>query len=486
MDLRRAALRATFWSAIQQAGDKGIRLPVYLVLARLLPPEAFGLVALAAVYIDFIELFLNQGLTSAIVQREDLREEHLDSVFWGNMAFAIALSGMSLSTAGVFARIVNQPGLESVVRWLAIAFVLTGLSAVQGAILRRELRFKVLAIRSLVSQTISGIVGIALAVAGFGVWSLVAMLLLNQGLSVLLLWRASDWRPCFRFSLDRYREMFAFGVAIMSVNVVQFLRKRADNLLIGAALGATALGFYSMARQIMNGVAALASGIVGPVVWSTLPRLQRESGRLGRAIYQTAEMLAVMTWPAYLGIAVVAPELVDVVLGDRWLPIVPVIRAFALAAVVQSVNGLNLTAITAIGETRWRVGIEMGVAAATLAAIATALPFGTTAVAWAFAASLCLALPVELRIVSRLLPITQGSYLRRLLPPVAASMAMVGIILATRQMLAGVVAGPGMLAALVLAGGVAYAGLLRVIFPGITRRALNNLTRAVEAVSASS
>lgn len=481
-NLRQAALRGTFWSAVQQVGDKGIQLPVLLVLARLLQPESFGLVALAVAYIELVQLFLNQGLTMAIVQRDKLLREHLDSAFWGNIAFGALLGGVTFLSADSIAALLGEARLDPIVRWLSISFLLTALSAVQAAIIRRAMKFKVLAVRTIAGQTVGGLVAIVMALSGFGVWSLVAMQLINPALGVFLLWKASDWRPRFSFSFRHYRELLAFGVTIMGVNVLSIIRRRADTFLIGSFLGAAALGYYSIARQLINGVMALLTGSVGPVAWSMLARLQKEPERLARAIYQTTELLALVTWPAFLGMAAIAPEFVPTLIGSRWLPSVPIVQAFAMVAVVTSISMLNFTAITAIGKTGWRIGLEVLVAVVTLIGIVVALPYGIVTVAWAYAACLYLLLPFELWALVRLLPITTWAYLRQHLPAVLCTAPMIGVILMLRSLLLDRLDGPVLLAVLVIVGVLVYCGILFLVVPATARRALSTFRLALENV----
>ena len=482
-NLRRAALRGTVWSAVQQSGDRGIRMLVFLVLARLIAPESFGLVALAAVYIDFVQLFLSQGLPVAIVQRDELAPEHLDSAFWGNMAFGILLGGGSFAGAVVFAALLQERELASVVRWLSIGFLLNALSTVQESILRRKLYFRALAARAIISQAVAGALGVALAFAGFGVWSLVVMHLVRQAVGVVLLWRSSDWRPQFAFSYRHYRELFAFGVNIMGLQVLGVAWRRADSLLIGGVLGVTALGYYTIARQLVESVSGLIQGTVSPVVWSTLSRLQRNRARLERAIYQAVQMIAVVTWPAYLGIAAIAPELVPTLIGERWLPSVPIVQAFAGVAIVGSVNMCNFTAMTAIGQIRWRIRLEVLAALVTLVAIVLALPHGIVAVAWALAGSLFLLLPIQLWVAIRLLPIVLKAYLYRYVPAVAGSAVMLGAIIAVSTVIDGLLTRALDLAILVVVGVITYGGFLLFLAPATFRNALSNLQLAFKRTS---
>jgi len=474
-NLRRTALKGTLWSALQQLGDRGIRILVYLVLARLLAPDAFGIVALSVVFVEFMQLFLNQGLTAAIVQREDLDPEHLDSAFWGNIAFGIVLGGMCVAGADVFANIAGERDIAPIIRWLAIGFPLTALSGVQDAVLRRALNFRALAVRSFASQLVGGTVALGMAFMGYGVWSLVALEIVKAAVGVIVLWTASRWRPRLRFSLSHYRDLFAFGVNMMGVQILQFFRGRADYFLVGAFLGTTSLGYYSVAKQLVNATTHLLSGSVGPVMWSTFTRLQSDSGRLGRAIVTAAGLLALISWPVYVGGALVAPDLVPVTLGNQWIPSIPIVQAFMVASAINVLSGPLITAITAVGAVRWRLALELVVAVVTLGALILALPHGVAAVAWAFTICLVALLPIEFWCAAQLLPFRLSEYLRRAAPPAAAAFVMACAVFALRWVSADALSQPVLLATSMVLGATLYVGVLSLGAPAWTREAIADL-----------
>ncbi len=484
--LRLTALRGTFWSGVAQTGQMALRLLVFLILARLLLPSAFGLVALAGAAIDFIQLFMNQGLAAAIVQRDRLDDEHLDSAFWGNIAFAIVLGSATFALAGSVADWLGEPAIRPVIRALSPEFLTTALSSVQMAILRRHLRFKELAVRTLGGLLVGGAVAISLAFAGAGVWSLVAFLLVTQSVGAVLLWTSSEWRPRLRFSLERYGDLFSFGVTILGVHLLTFFRGRADHLLIGGVLGATDLGYYSMARQATSGLATIVQGSIGTVAWSTFSRLQREPTRLAKAIYQVARMEALLTWPVYLGLVVIAGPLVRVVFGERWETSVGIVQAFSVAGIAINVTGLNLTAITALGETRWRVVLEVVIAVVSLGAMAFALPFGITAVGWAYAMAMVAILPLQLWATLRLLPVTWGGYLACFATPAAGSLLMlVAIFALDAQLPAGLGDWPRV-AAIVPAGAFVYFAFVLLFARETARDVRTNLVTAIRGSIGSS
>ncbi|MEN8161545.1 MAG: oligosaccharide flippase family protein, partial [Myxococcota bacterium] len=211
MALRKRAVRGATWSLVERWGAELLAIAVFIVLSRQLSVQAFGLIALAMVVIDFARRIVDGGFAEAVVQRGELDRAHLDTAFWtglvigGGMAAAVA--GLATPIAAAF----GEPELAPVLRWLSVAFVVRGLSSTQQAILVRSLRFNQLAIRTLVAELGAGVVAISLALHGWGIWSLVAKQLTAGILGVITLWTVAAWRPGFSFRWAIFRELAAFG-----------------------------------------------------------------------------------------------------------------------------------------------------------------------------------------------------------------------------------------------------------------------------------
>ncbi len=474
--LRQAALKGTMWSAFQQAGDRGLRVLIYVVLARLVDPDAFGVVALAAVFIELGYIVVDQGLSSAVVQRDRLEPGHLDAAFWGGVLFSAAISGVMWLGAPLIAHVSREPEIEPVVRWLTVVFPINALASIQEATLRRELQFRPLAIRSFLSQIVGGGVAVTLALLGFGVWSLVALEIVRRSLSTVVLWTVSEWRPGFTGTLRQYWQLLRFGASIMGVKLVTFLRNRSDFYLVGAILGTTPLGYYSIARQLVNAATTVVNESVFQVMWSTFSRLQREPRRLARAMERSTELLATIAWPVYVGGMMLAPELVAVGLGERWSPSIPIVQAFLACSVILVPATTFLTAITAIGETRLRLGLEVGGAALTLSAIGLALPMGIGAVAWAYAASVLLLLPLQLGASLRRLPAAPSRIPRLLLAPAIGCLSMAASIALLSDAISGRLAALPRLAFLACVGACIYVASFHLFFPAQARQVRGDLS----------
>ena len=435
MNLRQKAVKGLFWSVIQKWGRAGITTITFIVLSRLLTPEAFGLVALATAFTVFIELFLDQGFGSAIVQRVRLDPEHLDTAFWMNVMMGILMTVGLIAVSGLVAAAFEEPRLASVLRWLSITLVLSGLSSTQISILQRKLAFKDLAIRSTVANTVGGIVGISMAFAGFGVWSLVGQDLTNCLAGAIILWRASDWRPSFKVSKRHYKELVTFGVSIVGNNALTVLMRRSDDLLIGYFLGPTLLGFYTIGYQLLLTTIRLVTEVTNSVAFPAFSRIQHQPDRMREAFYKVTQYTSLFAFPVFIGLATLAPELILTIFGEKWAPSIPVMQVLALIGILQSVLFFNGSVIKASGKPSWQLGIMLLNAVCSILGFLLAVRWGIVAVAASFVIVGYLLAPVSYMAVRRLIQIDFRTYLWQFIPPLTASLLMVVVIAGLKYLL---------------------------------------------------
>jgi PST family polysaccharide transporter len=432
MSLRKKAAQGVLWSVIQRWGREGISFLVLAVLSRLLAPEAFGLVAMAFVFTDFAHVFMDQGFTAAIVQRDGLEKAHLDTAFWISVSTGFVFTLGGIAGSELIAALFHEPQLGPVVRWLSPIFLLYALSSTQMAILQRELAFKSLALRSLAAKTVGGIVGVALAFQGFGVWSLVAQRLAGGAVGVVVLWRASDWRPGFKVSLSHYNELFRFGIAVVGNNLLKTFTRRADHFVIGYFLGPTLLGFYTVGYRLLWVIMRVVTGIINAVAFPAFSRLQGDPERMRRAFYKVTQYTSLLSFPVFLGVAVLAPEVVPAVFGEKWAASVPVLQVLAFTGVLESVSVFNGTVMRASGRPAWQFGITLLTAMCSLIGYVIAVRWGIVAVAASFVIVSYLLAPISYVAVRRLIQIDLRTYAGQFALPGVASLLMVLGILALK------------------------------------------------------
>jgi PST family polysaccharide transporter len=469
MSLREKAAQGVLWSVIQRWGREGISFLVLAVLSRLLAPEAFGLVAMAFVFTDFAHVFMDQGFTAAIVQRDDLEKAHLDTAFWVSVSTGLLFMLGGIAGSELIAALFREPELGSVVRWLSLVFLLDSLSSTQMAILQRELAFKSLALRSLAAKTTGGIVGVVLAFQGFGVWSLVAQKLAGGAMGVVVLWRTSDWRPGFKMSLRHYKELFRFGIAVVGNNLLKTFTRKADHFVIGYFLGSTLLGFYTVGYRLLRVIMRVVTGIINAVAFPAFSRLQENPERMRRAFYKVTQYTSLLSFPVFLGLAALAPEVVPAIFGDKWAASVPVLQVLAFTGVLESVSVFNGTVMRASGRPAWQFGIALLTAVFSLIGYAIAVRWGIVAVAASFVIVSYLLAPVSYVAVRRLIQIDFRTYARQFALPGAASLLMVFGVLGLKSM----VGNQGLNLYLELSLYTAVGGLIYLLVLTFTARTLS-------------
>ena len=468
MSLQKKSIQGVVWAAIQNWGKQLITTLVLLVLARLLKPEAFGLIALASVYLVFTQIFVEQGFAQAIVQRKDLDDRHLDSAFWASLASGLLFAGVTFFAADLVAWFFEVEELGSIVRWLSLSFLITPFSSVQQAIFQRRMAFKSLAARTLIAQATSGAIGVAMAFAGFGVWSLVGQRISQGVVSVIVLWRVSDWRPSFRFSMPHLRELFSFGINIIGLRLINFANTRSADLLIGKFMGHEVLGYYTVACRLMTLSEELMSSMLNQVALPAFSKLQGDLERMRRAIYSVSGVSTLLAPPFFLALCALAPDLTVLLFGAKWLPSVPVMQILTFIGIVHAVFNINGTVITSLGKPSWRLYLTLLNAVVNTAAfffVVLVLDGGITAVALALVIRGYVLLPLPLMLLRRLTDLDLGIYLRQWIVPLVAAALMAGLLLWLERIIGGNLPLWGSVAVRVLAGIGFYGALVALAAP---------------------
>ena len=465
MNLRQKAAKGVAWSAIENLGTQAIYFVVFLVLARLLQPEEFGLVSLAGVFISFMMVFADQGLSDAIVQRQDLEPEHLDTAFWINLGICALLAIFTFAAAGSVSSFFHQPQLKPIIAWLSLSFLFNGFSSVQQSLLRRQLAFRALAVRSLVATFVGGIVGVVMALMGFGVWSLVAQQLINRVLAILGLWWASDWRPGFKVSAKHFKELFSFGINILGGSVLIFLNIRSDDFLIGYFLGPVALGYYTIAYRFLVAMTQIINTTIRQVAFPMFSRLQQEPERLQQAFFKATQLVSFITFPAYLGMAALAPEIVRTMFGAQWIPSIPVMQILAFIGIPQATFTLSGLVLVAMGKPSWNLRIMFLNTVVNIAGFLIAVHWGIIAVAASFVIRCYLLSPVQLWAIYKLIRINIATYFNQFFTPLVGSLMMVIAVFGAKYFLTHLINAQILLAVCVAIGAGIYAATLLLIAP---------------------
>jgi PST family polysaccharide transporter len=452
------AVRGVLWSLVEYGGGEGLSFLVFLILARLVAPVDFGVVALAGVFVAFGQVLLTNGCGDALIQRTDLSPDHASTAFWSNLALAGVFVVLILLLAGPFAALFRQPLLADVLRGLSPVFVFTALTSVPQALLKRELQFASFALRALAGIAAGGAVGVAMALAGAGVWSLVGQQLANGFVSVLVIWGASDWRPRVRFSRRCFRDIATFGARVIAGRLLEFLYLKTDTLIVGLFVDARELGYYTLVQRLLVTCGLVTQSAVLPVMMPLLARLQNDTERFREAFLVAVRLTQAMWLPLAIGLGVVAEPMIPLLFGDRWAPSVPLLEIMSLIGFVQLFSYFTAPALTELGRPEVVVRLSLLQAALTLFILAPAAKlFGVEGAVIAFTAMFALMIPFHAAALRRETGIDLWRVIRQCRASLGAGAAMaMAVLLAKAEIAVAKLPGTATLAVLVVPGAAVY------------------------------
>jgi PST family polysaccharide transporter len=425
----------TFWAATDNWTQQGGQLIAFLVIGNILGPELFGIMGMAHLFVMFMLAFLVNGFSEAIVQRQQLEEEHLDAAFWLLLGLGFLATGISYYGAELMAALFQQELLVDIVRWLSLSFLIAGANSLQQCILRRQLAFHALAVRSIVAYGGSMVIGIVLALRGYGLWSLVVYYLSQRVLETVTLSLYCRWMPRLRLSWPHLRDLISFGLNNTGFRVLGFVGQHVERLIVGFFLGATDLGIFSMARKIVNSASNGLTGVLNNVVMSVLARVQDDKERLKAIVTRATHLTSLVAFPAFGGLIVVAPELIRAMLRPEWQGLVIVLQILCFNGLWQCMTFYLFTTLRALG--RADLSFRMSCVTVTVRTVAALLIVGYGLVPLAFS-SVVISLvgaPVLFHLVARRVGLSSGAYLRGLAPAVLATLLMMACVAATDRLL---------------------------------------------------
>ena len=382
---RGAVVRGLAWQTATRGTFEASKIIVAVVLARLLTPREYGVAGMVLVVISLEQVLGGSAFASVLIQRPEITEEDKSTIFWTTAGLGLSVCLVMVSVSWLVAGFYGNPQVQPLFAVVSLDFLLCSLSQVQQALLVREMDFKSLEIRSMAGVIIGSAAAIAVAVAGGGPWALVIQQLTATGVALLLLWRFSPWRPKFMFSKERLRSMRGFGARTSGTLVMYQLTQNTDNVLIGRFLGPLQLGFYALAYNIILVPVSRISAPLVLVLYPVFSRVQDDLERLASMWLRVLRLTSAVAIPATLGLIVVAPDMVDVVFGNRWQPATPVIQILASVGLLYGIQGLNGAVLTARDNTRVLFRYSCASFAAALVAFIVGLHWGIIGVAACFA-----------------------------------------------------------------------------------------------------
>ncbi len=350
-------LRAGFWSALERVGQQVVLVLTQLWLARLLGPELFGLVAMLTIFYSVAQVIVDGGLGNALIQKNEIDEVDCNSVFYFNVVLGFVLAGLICVASPWIAAFYGRPVLMPMTCVLALIPLINGFGIVQMALLRRELRFKRILLASVPATVLSGALGVGMALAGFGVWALVAQMVGLRLFWVVLIWIVSDWRPRLRYSARSIKRMFGFGSKLMLENVLTVIFEDVYFLVVGKIFDAITLGLYFNARRLQRMVATTVSGMLARVALPVFAQIQDDPDRMKRGMRRGVRLVILLNGLICALMVATAEPLFRGVLGDKWIGSIPYFQWLAAVALFYPLSAVNLNVLVALGRSDLFLGV---------------------------------------------------------------------------------------------------------------------------------
>jgi PST family polysaccharide transporter len=426
--LQSTAAKGLAWVGIAQLVTQFLGLLTTIVLARLLQPAEFGLVAMANVVIGFVSVINGLGLGAAIIQKSELEDKHLNSVFIANILLGAALFLVLLTTSPIIAWFYDKPDVQPIIWVLAFTLLIGGGSATQNVLLTKKMRYNTIAKITLVGTVSQAIVSILLALAQFGSWALVIGQLIKTLILSIGFWLFTDWRPRLEFDRQAFSEMISFGLNTLGSQLTGYASTNIDNLIVGKYLGATALGYYSLAFRWSALPRQKLLGSVNEVMFPAFSMIQNDDTRLRSGYIRLLSYISFITFPLCIGIMIIAPRLVPLIYTDKWAPAVLPLQILSLGAIITTIGSPMGLIFNAKGRADLDFKIKIVSTLLLIFLIFMGLRFGLVGVAVGVSLKSFLIIWILGAKVNDLIDLKLSTYLTAFAPATAASLLMAGVL----------------------------------------------------------
>lgn len=406
------ARRSFFWSFLEKWLALFTQLAVFVLLGRLLAPEDFGLVALATAYLMLTDVFVDSGFGRALVQKKELSPSDISTALTVAAGLGVCLCVSTAVFAPSIAQAFQEPELAPLLSVMSVSILLESSSVIPAALLERHMRFKALAIRRTASTAVGGVVAVLMAFGGFGVWSLVAQTLVTGLVSAVLVWVAYRSWPGLGLSRSSFAALRRTGFSVMGIELLGFANAQADKLLIGAYLGAEALGYYFMAMRVVSITVELFTSVFSRVSLSIFSKLQSDVDVVRRWLEKLTTGTTLLTVPVFCFYGLFSTELLLFVFGPQWGESAEILQVLVFLGIINSMLIFDRHVLIALGRSGTALLLTAGQVVLGLLLLLVAVSHGILVVALAVVLRQYLFWPVRLVALRRVVHIDVLSYIR--------------------------------------------------------------------------
>lgn len=357
--LKHKTVKGVSWSFVDSIANQGITFLVGLVLARLLTPEDYSLIGIIVIFIAVFNSIVDSGFSNALIRKKDATDKDYNTVFVSNLVISIVLCATLYLSAPAIAGFFARPPLTDLLHVMSFIIIINAFAIIQRTILMKNIDFRTQTKISLISSISSGVVGIGMAVFGYGVWTLVGQQLSRQGLNTVFLWIYARWYPKLQFSIESFRELFGFGWKLLVSCLIDTVWKEIYQVVIGKCYAPAMLGQYTRAQQFSSIFSSNLTSIVQRVSYPVLSSIQDDKARLKAGYKRIIKISMLLSFVLMLGMAGCAKSMIQVMVGDQWLPAVPLLQIISFQMMLYPLHALNLNMLQVEGRSDLFLRLEI-------------------------------------------------------------------------------------------------------------------------------
>ena len=413
-------INSMLWKLLEQFSSQGVSFIITIILARILMPSDYGIIAIIIVFINLARVIVNGGLNTALIQKKNADQTDFSTILWFCMFISVVLYGLLYFSAPFIASFYDNNLLCKV--------FFNSFNSIQQAYVARHMLFRKLFYVNAVAVLVSGVVGIVMAYSGYGVWALVAQSLLSAIACSVLMWFSVKWRPTFEFSPQRFKGLFDYGWKIFMTEFIIAIYQDIRSLIIGKLYQPSALAFFDRGKALPSLVMNNVINSINAVLLPAFSYEQNDKIRVKQMMRRSVQVSHFFVLPLLIGFLVTSKGIVLLLLTEKWLPAVPFIQIFCIALILQPIQNINLTAIKSLGYSG--ITLKLEIIKKIIEAIILIVSFliDVYAVAWGIVLYNLLCIFVNLRPIKRIVNYGIGEQIKDVIPTLVAAIIMGGVV----------------------------------------------------------
>lgn len=420
--------KGIIWSAIERFSGQGIQFILSIIIARLVSPSDYGLIAMLTIFLSLAQSFIDSGFTNALIQKPNRTEVDFSTVFYFNIIISILVYIFFWICAPLIAIFYNEPLLTNIARLAGLNLIISAFTIVQRTKLTIALDFKTQAKVTIISVLCGGIAGVYLAWNNYGVWALVCQSLLTSLLTSVLLWTNTHWKPLLTFSWQSFRQLFTFGSRILLTGLLATIYNNLYTLVIGKFFNSQNLGYYNRMNTIASFPSSNITNIISRAVYPIQCNLQNNNEELKKEFFKLLRLSSFIIFPMMLGLAALAKPLVYVLLSEKWLPAAPLLTIICFALMWNHIMFLNWQLLAVKGRSDLSFKSEILKKIVSVIILCVTIPFGVKVMCYGLICYSLFDMAIIIRFLKPILSISYNDEITLLLPIFILGIIMFGII----------------------------------------------------------